>query len=160
MDEKQSLLYFGMALIISHNILTSSQQINELEEISTIWMWNCKAELGGSYTPKQKETLHYVSQDFVPNLMLFNTFTKNSAEWSIYLLNVQRHKVKQIKTVSIQNNIAWRNDTKNFNKEWSEAVCCSKNNYLNPQRMRNNWLEHSSSESHLGSHWIINQTKQ
>lgn len=63
-------------------------------------MWNCKLELGGSYTPKQKETLSCVSQDLVLNLMLFNTFINNSAEWSIYLLNFQRHKVKQIKTVS------------------------------------------------------------
>lgn len=54
--------------------------------------------------------------------MLFNTFINNSAEWNIYLINFQRHRVKQIETVSrdktsIQNNIAWRNDTKNLNKE-------------------------------------------
>lgn len=60
--------------------------------------------------------------------------------WTFRGIKLSILKPHQKNKTSIQNNIAWRNDTKNLNKEWSEVLCCSKNNYLNPQGMGNNWL--------------------
>lgn len=97
-------LLFSVAFVtIYHDILISYQWINELEEISIIWTCNClKSWTWSSHIPKQKDTLSYVPHRFVLNLMLFNTLTltTQTVEWSINLLNLQRHKAKQIKTVS------------------------------------------------------------